>query len=143
MTDNVGAESVREAVFRYAREELGTQAEYLFASSPDCAVLRCRDNRKWYGIIMRISRGKLLQGGTGDVDILNVKCDPLLRASLLQKAGFFPAYHMNKTHWITMLLDGSVPMEDLTGCLAMSYDRVSSRGAGRTKGCYDAGGDER
>ena len=135
------AEPVREAVLRYARETLGTQAEYLFASSPDCAVLRCRANRKWYGIIMRVGRDKLVRGGEGDVDILNVKCDPMMRASLLRKAGFFPAYHMNKTHWITMLLDGTVSVEELTGCLAMSYDRVSSRGVGRAQGNCDAGGD--
>ena len=135
------AEPVREAVFRYARETLGTQAEYLFASSPDCAVLRCRANRKWYGIIMRVGRDKLVRGGEGEVDILNVKCDPMMRASLLRKAGFFPAYHMNKTHWITMLLDGTVSVEELTGCLAMSYDRVSSRGVRRAPGNCDAGGD--
>ena len=137
------AEPVREAVLRYARETLGTQAEYLFASSPDCAVLRCRANRKWYGIIMRVGRDKLVRGGEGDVDILNVKCDPMMRASLLRKAGFFPAYHMNKTHWITMLLDGTVSVEELTGCLAMSYDRVSSRGVRRAPGNCDAGGDGR
>ena len=137
------AEPVREAVLRYARETLGTQAEYLFASSPDCAVLRCRANRKWYGIIMRVGRDKLVRGGEGEVDILNVKCDPMMRASLLRKAGFFPAYHMNKTHWITMLLDGTVSVEELTGCLAMSYDRVSSRGVRRAPGNCDAGGDGR
>lgn len=137
------AEPVREAVLRYARETLGTQAEYLFASSPDCAVLRCRANRKWYGIIMRVGRDKLVRGGEGDVDILNVKCDPMMRDSLLRKAGFFPAYHMNKTHWITMLLDGTVSVEELTGCLAMSYDRVSSRGVRRAPGNCDAGGDGR
>ena len=137
------AEPVREAVLRYARETLGTQAEYLFASSPDCAVLRCRANRKWYGIIMRVGRDKLVRGGEGEVDILNVKCDPMMRASLLRKAGFFPAYHMNKTHWITMLLDGTVSVEELTGCLAMSYDRASSRGVRRAPGNCDAGGDGR
>lgn len=137
------AEPVREAVLRYARETLGTQAEYLFAASPDCAVLRCRANRKWYGIIMRVGRDKLVRGGEGEVDILNVKCDPMMRASLLKKAGFFPAYHMNKTHWITMLLDGTVSVEELTGCLAMSYDRVSSRGVRRAPGNCDAGGDGR
>lgn len=136
-------EPVKEAVLRYAREKLDTQAEYLFASSPDCAVLRCRANRKWYGIIMRVGRDKLVRGGEGEVDILNVKCDPMMRASLLKKAGFFPAYHMNKTHWITMLLDGTVSVEELTGCLAMSYDRVSSRGVRRAPGNCDAGGDGR
>ena len=119
-------EPVKEAVLRYARETLGTQAEYLFASSPDCAVLRCRANRKWYGIIMRVGRDKLVRGGEGDVDILNVKCDPMMRASLLKKAGFFPAYHMNKTHWITLDL-AAAGDEKIKVLVDVSYNLVAPK----------------
>ena len=39
--------------------------------------------------------------GEGEVDILNVKCDPILSGSLRMQPGFFPAYHMNKEKWIS------------------------------------------
>ena len=50
------------------------------------------------------------------------KCDPVLSGSLRQGGGFLPAYHMNKANWITVLLDGTVSMEDLGPLLDMSYD---------------------
>ena len=55
-------------------------------------------------------------------DILNIKCDPVMAGSFRGKPGFFPAYHMNKDRWITILLDGSAAREDITGLLAMSYE---------------------
>ena len=57
----------------------------------------------------------------GTVHILNVKCSPLETGSLLQKAGIFPAYHMNKTHWVTVLLDGTLPEPELFWLLEESY----------------------
>ena len=44
----------------------------------------------------------------GNIDILDVKCDPDLVGMIIQTYGFLPGYHMNKQHWITILLDDSV-----------------------------------
>lgn len=43
--------------------------------------------------------------------ILDVKCVPLLSGSYIGKLGVIPAYHMNKAHWIGVLLDGSATDE--------------------------------
>ena len=59
--------------------------------------------------------------GLRRTDILNVKCSPLETGSLRQKPGIFPAYHMNKTHWITILLDGTLPEPELFWLLDESY----------------------
>ena len=56
------------------------------------------------------------------MDILDIKCGPLLVGSLLLSPGFLPGYHMNKKHWITVLLDGTVPKAEVFGLLDMSYD---------------------
>ena len=60
-----------------------------------------------------------------DVDILNVKCDPVMMGSLRGKSGFCPAYHMNKDKWITILLDGSAGQEDIKALLAISYSMTA------------------
>ena len=65
------------------------------------------------------------------LDILNLKCDPVLIASLRGTPGLLPAYHMNKEHWITAVLDGSAPDAQIQTLLAMSYD-VTAPGRGRT-----------
>lgn len=63
----------------------------------------------------------------GDVDILNVKCEPIIMGSFRGKPGFCPAYHMNKDKWITILLDGSAEQEDIKTLLAMSYTMAATK----------------
>jgi len=111
----------RESIFRYAAENFGTTPEYLWKSTPDAAVLRHRENGKWYGLLTDIPTEKLGLPSGRTVHILNVKCSPLETGSLLQKVGIFPAYHMNKTHWVTVLLDGTLPEPELFWLLQESY----------------------
>ena len=111
-----------EAVFRYVRETYDIAPDYPFAPEDTAAVLRHPSNRKWFGIVMQVSRKRLGLSGEEEIPILNVKCDPLLMGSLLLGEGFLPGYHMNKRHWLTILLDGTVPTRDICGLLDMSYD---------------------
>ena len=61
------------------------------------------------------------------MDILDIKCDPILIGSLRGKPGILPAYHMNKDKWITLLLDGSAERGDIEALLAMSYELTVSK----------------
>ena len=72
--------------------------------------------------MMDVPRDKLGLAGTGNAEVLNVKCAPLLVGSLWLQAGFLPAYHMNKSSWITAALDGSVPAETIELLLDVSYE---------------------
>jgi predicted DNA-binding protein (MmcQ/YjbR family) len=38
------------------------------------------------------------------------------------KAGFLPAYHMNKEHWLTVLLDNTVPEKEIYELIDDSYE---------------------
>ena len=67
--------------------------------------------------------------GTGRktlVDIIDVKADPTMIGMLIQTYGFLPGYHMNKRHWLTILLDGSVRDTQVLDFLDMSYDLIDS-----------------
>ena len=108
-------------IFAYAKAQFGEVPVYLWAKTPEAAVLRHEGSRKWYALVMPVERSRLGLGGAGTVDILNLKCDPLLIGVLRTRAGFLPAYHMNKEHWITLLLDGSVEREEGLQLLEMSY----------------------
>ena len=110
----------RAQVLNWVRTQYGTEPEYLWANFPDSAVLRGA-NGKWYGVILRVSHAKLGLSGPGDADILNVKCDPGLAEALRTQPGFLPAYHMNKRHWISILLDGAASDEDLLDLLSASH----------------------
>ena len=61
--------------------------------TPSCAT---RPAASGTGLLMEVGRGKLGLPGEGVVEILNVKCDPMLAGALRAQEGFHPAYHMNK-----------------------------------------------
>ena len=89
------------------------------------AVLRHK-NGKWYAIIMTVEKKTLGLEEDGKINILDVKCDPDLVGMLIQTYGFLPGYHMNKRHWITILLDESVSEAKTLDFLDMSYDLIDS-----------------
>ena len=113
----------REKIFEYVKEQYGTLPEYLWRSSPDSAVLRHK-NGKWYAAVMSVEKSKLGLDGNDIVEILNVKCDPEMVGVIIQTYGFLPGYHMNKQHWITILLDGIVGESKILDFLDMSYDLI-------------------
>ena len=113
----------REEIFEYVKKQYGTIPEYLWNSSPDSAVLR-HHNGKWYAVIMNVERSKLGLDGDDTVEIIDVKCDPEMTGMIIQTYGFLPGYHMNKQHWITILLDGIVGESKILDFLDMSYDLI-------------------
>lgn len=126
---------MRRKIFQYAAEKYDTQPEYLWDKTPDAAVLRHSDNRKWYGIVMTVAYKKLGLAGEGSIDILNVKTDPLLAGSLRLRDGILPGYHMNKGNWITLLLDGTLREDDIFPLIDMSYELTSGRKVGSSDKC--------
>ena len=112
---------MQAAVFAYAAEQYGIEPEYLWVRSPDHAVLRRTGSRKWFGLFGHIPRGKLGLAGEGSVSVMVVKCDPLLIGAVRRRTGILPGYHMDKAHWITVLLDGTVPEEEVLSLLDRSY----------------------
>lgn len=118
----------KEEIFEYVQKQYGTVPEYLWSKLPDSAVLRHK-NGKWYAVIMTVEKSKLGLEGNDLVDIMDVKCDPDMTNMIIQTYGFLPGYHMNKQHWITILLDGSVSEAKILDFLDMSYDLID--GAGR------------
>lgn len=116
----------REEIFEYVKKQYGTLPEYLWSSSPDSAVLRHK-NGKWYAVIMNVEKTKLGLDGEGNVEIMNVKCNPEMTGMIIQTYGFLPGYHMNKQHWITILLDGTVGESRILDFLDMSYDLIDGK----------------
>ncbi len=115
----------RQEVFDWVRKEYGTEPEYPWHDRN--AVLRRSDNNKWYGVILEVAGGKLGLQGDDFVDVLNIKSDPMLIASLRGQTGYFPAYHMNKEKWISVLL-GEADLDDsIRNLLALSFELTAPK----------------
>ena len=119
--------TVREKIYGYVKKKYGSEPEYLWRRFPDYAIFRHEDNQKWYGLIMNVPRKKLGMPGEDRVDLLNVKLDDLLLADMLvQREGFLPGYHLNRGNWISILLDGTVPMKEIREMIDLSYRTTAS-----------------
>ncbi|MGN0256119.1 MAG: MmcQ/YjbR family DNA-binding protein [Eubacterium sp.] len=102
-------------------ETYSADADHPWRSFPDYQVFRHSGNRKWFALIMDIPKEKLGLHGGELIDVVNLKCDSVMIGLLLDKPGFFPAYHMSRSHWITVALDGSVPDDEIKTLLDRSY----------------------
>ena len=119
---------LREEIFKYVKEKYKTEPDYPFSTYPGFPVLRHEDNRKWFALIMDVPREKLGLKGTEYVDIMNVKLgDPMLVDMLVQRPGYFYGYHITRSNWISVLLDGTVPFEEICQWIDESYAVTASR----------------
>jgi len=118
---------------RFISENYGADAEHPWEKYPDYTVFRHGNNQKWFALFMDIPKEKLGLPGKELISVLNVKCEPLMIGSLRSEHGIYPAYHMNKSSWITIALDGSVSEEKTKWLLDMSYDLTSKRTKGKNQ----------
>lgn len=117
----------REQIYEYVRKKYKTSPEYLWRRYPGYGVLRHDDNRKWFALVMDVPREKLGLPGDDLVDVVNVKVDDPLYADLLvSQPGYLRGYHMNRNNWISILLDGTVPFEEICGMIDSSYLATAS-----------------
>ena len=123
----------RQELADYIRNAYGTEADHPFPGDVDSCVFRHAGNHRWFALVMRVPYRTLGMEREGAADILNVKCDPVLIGSLRGKAGFHPAYHMNKDKWITVRLDGSADREEIEALVDISYTLTADRNGKRGK----------
>lgn len=120
----------RQGLIKKIIDAFSVEPDYPWFNTPDAAVFRHVDSRKWFGLLMSVNPHTLRIPGDSFIDILNVKCDPLMIGSLRQRSGFLPAYHMNREQWISIILD-MVPDEEIMRLVAISYD-LTQQTKGRT-----------
>ena len=117
----------KQELFAYIEREYNVKPDYPWLDSPEGAVFRHADNRKWFALSMPIPRRYAYPGESGEVDAVNLKCDPILSTMLRGEPGVFPAYHMSKVHWITVLLDGTADDDRLRFLIRHSFDLTRSK----------------
>lgn len=117
----------RNRIMEYVQNRYGTDPEHLWAKYPNYVVYRQPASKKWFSIIMDIPRNRLGLDGDEPVDVMDVKCGAIMVGSLLAQDGFVPAYHMSKGTWISVLLDDTVPDEQIFPLLELSYDSVAPK----------------
>ncbi len=114
-------------VIRYIKEKYGAQAEYLWEKFPNNAVFRDEKTQKWYAALLTVEKRKLGIDEDGTVEIIDLKDTPDNITALVDGKTYLAGYHMNKKHWYTVCLDGSVPIEEIYERIDKSFDTLKKK----------------
>ena len=84
------------------------------------------EKNKWYALFLKVEYNKLNKNTdiTTKVKILNVKYPTDKILEIIENKNIFPAYHMNKKHWISIVLDKNIKLETIKELIDISYSLV-------------------
>lgn len=107
-------------IVKTIKEKYGDEPSFLWEKSPN-AVFKNSKTNKWYGLIINIDFKKIDNKKEGEIEILNIKLDKDKIQTFLKNNSFYPAYHMNKKHWISIVLNEKIADEKIIKLLEESY----------------------
>ena len=115
---------LKDKYFDFLKTRFDAHPDYPWDDSPDAAVFRCPNN-KWFALAMKIKYRQLGLSGDEELWVVNLKARPEDIPNITDKKSVFPAWHMNKKHWITVLLTAATSFENLCALTEQSYKLVT------------------
>jgi predicted DNA-binding protein (MmcQ/YjbR family) len=116
----------KQSLFEYCLSTYYTSPDYPFEGDFETAVFRHSGSRKWYAIVMRVSRRKFGFDSDEVIDVVNLKLPTEMFGSFGASDGVYPAYHMNKLHWVSVLLPDS-PEDVVQFLVNVSFEATKSK----------------
>ena len=115
----------RAEIKKYIKKKYKIESVALWDDNPSYIVFR-NAKKKWFAIIMDVPYNKVYRNSDKDhiIDVMNVKLDPEFITSIKNTKGFALAYHMNKTHWVSIEI-GKVSDKKIKALIDMSYNNIS------------------
>lgn len=114
-------------IIQYVRETYHDDLQFLWERFSGNAVYRRQDNAKWYAVLLIVPGRKIGRETDDPVDILDLRGIPEDICVLIDGKRYFPGYHMNKKHWFTICLDGSLPTEEILPRIDQSFALAARR----------------
>lgn len=122
----------REEFESLVLDRYGVRADYPFEDDFVSGVFR-HESGKWFALAMKVFERKIGRSGNVQIDIVNLKCAPEVIESFAEvEPGIYRAYHMNKTHWLTVSL-AECDDDTIAWLLGISYDLTKRKIAKRGK----------
>ncbi len=108
-------------IINYIKEKYNSDLEFLWDKFKGNAIARRKDNKKWYLIILTVSKEKLGIKSKEKAEIIDIRAKADKLPLLIQKNNIYPGYHMNKKHWISIILDNSMTINEICKRIDESY----------------------
>lgn len=110
-----------QEIMQYVKQKYGDELEYLWPKFPNNAIWRRKDNKKWYGAILTTTKDKIGLIGKETIEVLDLRADKDMLPQIVDNKKYFAGYHMNKQHWISIVLDGELELAEICQRLDDSY----------------------
>ena len=124
--------TIREQLDAHVKEKYGVDPELLPFSKEDYGVYRHPDTGRWFAVFIVKERAAFGLAGEGPVEVVCMKLkDPLLADFLMQQPGYLRGYPSSKWNWVTAVLDGTVPLEDICRWLDDSFQATKTKSKNR------------
>lgn len=106
------------------KDKYNVAPEFLWSSFPGYGVFRNKQNNKWFGIIANVDKSKIIKNKKGMVEVINVKLDNEVD-KYLKINGIYPAYHMSKKSWVSIILDDTLTDKEIIELIDLSYQNIN------------------
>lgn len=118
---NIFKSEYAHLIIEYIRKKYNDELEYLWEKFPNNAIWRNKDNNKWYGALLVVQKTKIGIEEEGTIEIIDLLLETEKIEKIVDNKKYFLGYHMNKKHWITLKLDGSVKISEIYELIDNSY----------------------
>ena len=120
--DEIFKANYTKEIVAYVKNKYGDELEFLWEKSPKNAVVRRKSSNKWYAVILTIPKRKFGLESDEVIEVINLHNMPKEIEKLIDYKRYFPAYHMNKKHWCTICLDGTIELKEIYKKIDISYE---------------------
>ena len=120
--DEIFKANYTKEIIEYIKNKYGDELEFLWEKSPKNAVVRRKSSNKWYTVMLTIPKRKLNLDSDELIEIINLHNIEEEIEKLIDYKKYFPAYHMNKKHWCTICLNGTVEVKEIYKLIDISYE---------------------
>ena len=120
--DEIFKANYTKEIVAYIKNKYRDELEFLWEKSPKNAVVRRKSSKKWYAVILTVSKRKLNLDSDKIIEVINLHNRVEEIEKLIDNKKYFPAYHMNKKHWCTICLDGTVELKEIYKLIDVSYE---------------------
>ena len=116
---------ISSEIIDYCNNKYGENHVSPFKKYPDILAF-VNEKNKWYALFLDVDYSKLKKNTdiTTKVKILNIKYPTDKILDIIDNKNIFPAYHMNKKHWISIVLDRNIKFETIKELIDISYSLV-------------------
>ena len=120
--ENIFKNEQTKEIIQLVQNKYGDKLEFLWEKFENDAIWRRKDNNKWYAALLTAKQDSILHNGVKDwIEVIDLRadCDEIDR--IVDNKKYFRGYHMNKKHWLTIILDYSVPTDEIMDRIEKSY----------------------